>query len=180
MSDYRDGPAKEDALYKPFTLKRLTDYNPSERSEGSGRLISNKQLRDDVFENLDMLFNSRCHASLADLKGYQELEESVLGYGITDFCGRTSSTASRDELRDYIYQNIRFFEPRLDPDSIVVEFHESQKEGSYSGNDAGRDFTSLEYRISGVISVKDVKEEFGFISRLNLESGNADLRLEEK
>ena len=173
MPDFREGTAKEDILYKPFTLKRLTDNNPSERSEGStGSVISGKQLKDDIFENLDMLFNSRCHASLADLKGYQELYESVLGYGISDFCGRQSSTASRDELQDQIFKSIRLYEPRLDPASIVVEFHESK----IGDNSSGRDFTSLEYRISGSISVKDVNEEIAFISQLDLESGNAALR----
>ena len=163
-----DGTAKEDVLYKPFTLKRLTDHDPYAQSEGHGTLITVKQLREDVFDNIDMLFNSRSHASLADLKGCQELEESVLGFGITDFCGRQSSTASREALREHIAAQIRLFEPRLDPDSIVVEFRDEQ-EG---------DSTSLEFRISGNIKVKEVNEEIAFISRLNLESGNADLRLD--
>ena len=171
MPDYHDGAAKEDILYKPFTLKRLTDNAPSERSEGVGSMITGKQLKDDIFENLDMLFNSRCHAHLADLKGYVELEESVLGYGITDFCGRQSSTNSRDSLRDHIFKQIQFFEPRLDPSSVVVEFLD---------NKPGADSTSLEYRISGVIVVKGVNEEFAFISRLNLESGAAELRMDAR
>ena len=78
---HSDGTAKEDVLYKPFTLKRLTDHDPSGQSEGAGSLITGRQLREDVFDNVDMLFNSRSHASLVDLKGNQELEESVLGFG---------------------------------------------------------------------------------------------------
>ena len=172
----REGTAKEEALYKPFTLKRLTDYDPSEKSEGSGSLITGKQLKEDIFENMDMLFNSRSHAALADLKGYKEVEESVLGFGISDFCGRQSSTASREALRDHILAQIGFFEPRLDPASINVEFQDAQAGDSNKGRDAG----SLEFRISGNIKVKEVNEEIAFISRLNLESGNADLRLETK
>ena len=166
----RNVTVKEDALYKPFTLKRLTDYSPTEKSEGAGSLITGKQLKEDIFENMDMLFNSRSHASLADLKGYEELEESVLGYGITDFCGRQSSTASRQALQDNIFKQIRLFEPRLDPATIRVEFQDIR----------GGDSTTLEYRISGITRVKDVDEEIAFISRLNLESGNADLRLDTK
>ena len=162
-----DGTAKEDVLYKPFTLKRLTDHDPSEQSEGSRTLITVKQLREDVFDNIDMLFNSRSHASMKDLKGYQELENSVLSFGISDFCGRQSSTSSREALREHIYEQIRFFEPRLDPSSIIVEFQ-----------DKGSDTSSLEFKISGNIKVKEVNEEVAFISRLNLESGGADLRLD--
>ena len=167
---YREGPAKEDMLYKPFTLKRLTDYDPSEQLEGSGSLITGKQLREDIFENIDMLFNSRSHASLADLKGYTEVEESVLGYGMMDFCGRHSSTASRDGMRDHIYRQICLFEPRLDPGSLKVEFQDI----------SGGDSTSMEFRISGNIKVKEVNEEIAFTSRLDLESGIASLRLETK
>jgi|GEM_PF-833903 len=165
---HSDRTAKEDVLYKPFTLKRLTDYDPSEQSEGLGALITVKQLREDVFDNIDMLFNSRSHASLEDLRGYEELEESVLGFGISDFCGKQSSTASREALKKHIYRQIQLFEPRLDPASIVVEFQDTEK----------RDFTSLEFKISGNIKVKEVNEEIAFISRLNLESGNVDLRLD--
>lgn len=167
---YGDGTAKEELLYKPFTLKRLTDYDPSGQSEGSGRLISGKQLKEDVFENIDMLFNSRSHASLPDLKGYEEVEESVLGYGISDFCGRQSSTASRQALRDHIFQQIRLFEPRLNLASLNVEFQDTE----------GGDSNSVEFKISGVIKVKEVNEEIAFISRLNLESGNADLRMDSQ
>jgi type VI secretion system protein ImpF len=159
---------KRETLYKPFTLKKLTDYDPSEKSEGLGNLITGKQLREDIFENLDMLFNSRSHAYLADLKGYEELEESVLGYGIMDFCGRQSSTASRESLRDHIFRQIGLFEPRLDPATLKIELKDS----------SGADFTSMEFRISGVIRVKEVNEEVSFTSRLNLESGSAELRLD--
>ena len=160
------GSVKEEALYKPFTLKRLTDYDPSEQSEGSGSLITGKQLKDDIFENIDMLFNSRSHASSTELNAYEELDQSVLGYGITDFCGRPSSTASRDSLREHIFSQIRFFEPRLDPASLSIELQDIK----------GGDSTSIEYRISGNIRVKEVNEEVAFISRLNLESDSAELR----
>ena len=169
-TQHNDGTAKEDVLYKPFTLKRLTDHDPSVQSEGYGALITVKQLREDVFDNIDMLFNSRSHASLEDLKGFKELEESVLGFGITDFCGRQSSTASREALREHIYRQIQLFEPRLDPASVNVEFRDA----------GGGDASSLEFKISGNIKVKEVNEEVAFISRLNLESGNAELRQEDK
>ena len=161
---------KEEALYKPFTLKRLTDYDPSEQSEGSGSLITGKQLKEDIFENIDMLFNSRSHATSADLRGDAagEIERSVLGYGISDFCGRQSSTASRDSLREHIFSQIRFFEPRLDPASLSIDLQDVK----------GGDSTSIEFRISGNIKVKEVNEEVAFISRLNLESGSAELRPE--
>jgi type VI secretion system lysozyme-like protein len=159
---------KEDAQYKPYALKRLTDYDPSEKIERSQSLITEKQLREDIFENIDMLFNSRSHAGLRDLKGYEEVEDSVLGYGISDFCGRQSSTVSREALRVQIIKQMRLFEPRLDTDSINIDLLESK----------GGDATSIEFKIGGIIKTKEVNQEISFISKLNLESGNAELRLE--
>jgi type VI secretion system lysozyme-like protein len=159
---------KEDAQYKPYALKRLTDYDPSEKTERLQSLITEKQLREDIFENIDMLFNSRSHAGLEDLKGYEEVEDSVLGYGISDFCGRQTSTVSREALRAQIIKQMRLFEPRLDTDSINIDLLESR----------GSDATSIEFRIGGIIKTKEVNQEISFISKLNLESGNADLRLE--
>ena len=163
---------KEESLYKPYTLKRLTDYDPSEQSEGSGGLITGKQLKEDIFENIDMLFNSRSHATSTDFKGYAaeasgEIEQSVLGYGIADFCGRQSSTASRDSLRELIFSQLRFFEPRLDPATLSIDLQDVK----------GGDSTSIEFKISGNIKVKEVNEEVSFVSRLNLESGSAELRM---
>jgi type VI secretion system lysozyme-like protein len=165
---YRNDFAKEDIQYKPFALKRLTDYDPSERTERTQSLITERQLKEDIFENIDMLFNSRSHAGTEDLKDYEDVENSVLGYGISDFCGRQSSTSSREALRAHIFKQIELFEPRLDPASINIELLDAK----------GGDATSMEFRIGGIIRTKDVKQEISFISKLNLESGNAELRLE--
>ncbi|MDR0551542.1 MAG: type VI secretion system baseplate subunit TssE [Spirochaetaceae bacterium] len=167
-AEYNEGLVKEDARYKPYTLKRLTDLDPADKTEKPEGLLTARQLKEDVFENIDMLFNSRSHASLADLKGYEDVENSVLGYGISDFCGRQSSTASREALRGHIYKQIGLFEPRLDPASITIELLDT----------IGGDETSVEFKIGGHITTKEVSEEIYFISKLNLESGNAELRME--
>ncbi|MDR3201175.1 MAG: type VI secretion system baseplate subunit TssE [Spirochaetales bacterium] len=166
-SQYRVG-IKEDAQYKPYVLKRLTDYEPSEKTETSQNLITEKQLKDDIFDNIDMLFNSRSHAGLEDLKGYDDVEMSVLGYGITDFCGRQSSTASREALRAHILKQLEWFEPRLDSSTVNIELLDTKNS----------DATSMEYKISGITRTKEVNKEISFISKLNLESGSAELRME--
>lgn len=168
--EYQNGVTQEDARYKPYILKRLTDFDPAEKWERTESLLTVQQLKKDIFENLDMLFNSRSHASLADLKGYEDVEDSVLGYGISDFCGRQSSTASREALRDNIFKQIRLFEPRLDPASLGITLLDT----------TGSDSTSIEFSISGQIKTKVVSEEIYFITKLNLESGSAELRLETK
>ncbi|MFP3040540.1 type VI secretion system baseplate subunit TssE [Treponema primitia] len=170
MPDNTAYSAKEEARYKPYTLKRLTDFDPSVKTEAAESLITEKQIKEDIFENIDMLFNSRSHADLADLKGYDDVADSVLGFGISDFCGRQSSTSSREELRAQIFKQISLFEPRLNPESITIELLDPS---------AG-DGMSMNFRIGGVINTKEVNEEIFFISKLNLESGSAELRPDTK
>jgi type VI secretion system lysozyme-like protein len=159
---------KEDARYKPYVFKRLTDDEPYEKREVLVNVITEKQVKEDVFRNIEMLFYSRSHLSLAELKGYEDLENSVLGYGISDYCGKICDDDDREFLLEHIKKQIRDFEPRLAPDSIDVKF---------ANADASMR-SLLELRISGHISVGQVNEEMLFISRLDLETGNASLSYE--
>jgi type VI secretion system lysozyme-like protein len=156
---------KEDARYKPYVLKRLTDDEPYEKREPAAAVITEKQVKDDIFRNIEMIFCSRSHPTLADFNGYEDVENSVLGYGISDYCGKVCGDEDREFLLEHIKKQIRDFEPRLDPDSIEVEFTNPDV--------AMRSL--LELRISGRIAVEQVNEEMLFISRLDLETGNASL-----
>jgi type VI secretion system lysozyme-like protein len=156
---------KEDARYKPYVLKRLTDLEPYEKTERRQIVITEKQVKEDIFTNIEMLFCSRSHPSLKELKGYDDLENSVLGYGISDYCGKVCSASDREDLIEHIKKQLCDFEPRLAPDSIRVEF----------ANIEAAMRSLLELRISGNVSVGQVNEEVLFISRLDLETGNASL-----
>ncbi|MDR2659222.1 MAG: GPW/gp25 family protein [Spirochaetaceae bacterium] len=161
----RDDIRKEDARYKPYVLRRLVDTEPYEKTERVQNVITEKQVKDDIFRNIEMLFYSRSHPSLKEFKDYEDVANSVLGYGIYDYCGKVCTSADREELVEQIKKQLRIFEPRLAPDSIKVEF------GSIESSMR----SMLELRISGLIVVGQVNEEVLFISRLDLETGNATL-----
>jgi type VI secretion system lysozyme-like protein len=163
--DKRRNIRKEDARYKPYVLKRLTDDEPYEKREHVETVITEKQVKDDIFKNIEMLFCSRSHPTLADFNGYEDVEDSVLGYGISDYCGKVCGDEDREFLLEHIKKQIRDFEPRLVPDSIEVAF----------ANPDVAMRSLLELRISGRIAVEQVNEEMLFISRLDLETGNASL-----
>jgi type VI secretion system protein ImpF len=165
---YQRGSVKEEAKYRPFILKRLTDTEPQKKKELPYGLTTVKQLKEDIFNSIEMLFNSRSHASSGEVGGYADVENSVLGFGIRDFCGKTSSGDYKEELRRHIMRQLQIFEPRLDPSSIAVNFSQ-EKDGSI-----------LEYMISGVIRIKEVSEELKFFSNLDLESGNASLSVADE
>ncbi|MDR0721970.1 MAG: type VI secretion system baseplate subunit TssE [Treponema sp.] len=156
---------KEDARYKPYVLKRLTDDEPYEKREILQNVITEKQVKDDIFRNIEMLFCSRSHLSLAEFKGYEDIANSVLGYGISDYCGKLCSDDERAFLLEHIKKQIRDFEPRLAPDSVDVQF----------ANPDAAMRSLLELRISGHITVDQVNEEVFFVSHMDLETGNASL-----
>jgi type VI secretion system lysozyme-like protein len=160
---------KEDVRYKPYVLKRLTDDEPYEKKEVLSSVITEKQVKEDIFRNIEMMFFSRSHPSLEELKGYEDLENSVLGYGISDYCGKICGDDDREFLLEHIKKQIRDFEPRLGPDTIEVKF----------ANPDATMRSLLELRISGQITVGQVNEEMLFISRLDLETGNASLSYED-
>ncbi|MDR3160107.1 MAG: GPW/gp25 family protein [Spirochaetaceae bacterium] len=165
---YSREPVKEEAKYRPFILRRLTDMEPQEKREPAVGLVTAKQLKEDIFANIEMLFNSRCHTVTAAMdawgsKGSSDVEDSVLGFGIKDFCGKTGLDSYKEEMRQHIIKQLRIFEPRLEPSSLSVEF--SEKKSGFL----------LEYEISGIIRLKEVGEEVKFFSNLDLESGTAAL-----
>ncbi|MDR2663478.1 MAG: GPW/gp25 family protein [Treponema sp.] len=165
MESNRGTSRKEDVLYKPYVFKLLTDDEPYEKKEVFQKVIADKQIKEAIFKNLEMLFYSRSHPSLEELHGYEEVENSVLGYGIKDYCGKLYSDTERENLLEHIKKKIRDFEPRLAPDSIKVEF----------GNPDAAVCSLLEVRIGGRITVGQMNEEMVFISRLDMETGNASL-----
>jgi type VI secretion system protein ImpF len=161
---YRGYQTREEACYKPFVLRRLTDTDPSQKQGGASGFLTDRQLKDDILENIRMLFNSRSHPLGADLARYPGTETSVLAYGISDYCGKKGSDEDIEALRLHITDQLRCFEPRLAPDSIEVDF---------ATNDAFK--TLLDFKIRGIVSVGDVEEELLFLSKLDLETGCAEL-----
>lgn len=153
---------KEEALYLPCILRRLTDLEPQIQKEPyAAGVFTAKQLKRDIFENIETILNSRSHTLRKDLEKYDGLNSSVLGYGLPDFCGKICTQEGREEIRDIILQQILHFEPRLAPTSVAVDF--LQDEPTYG--------STLEFQISGYIQVGQLSEEVVFISKLDLETG---------
>ncbi|GHU39408.1 type VI secretion system protein ImpF [Spirochaetia bacterium] len=162
---YQGYVAKEEASYKPFVLRRLTDSDPYEKKETKKTLVTIKQIKEDIFENIDMLFNSRSHAGTKEIKGYKEVEESVYCYGISDFCGKIGTSNQRIDLCAHIVRQLQIFEPRLVPKTIHVELVENKNNSA----------TMLELHIAGEVKTEKVNKEVLFISKMDLETGNVHL-----
>jgi len=157
---------REEALFRPYLLNRLTDFEPHIKKETGAQLVTAKQVRKDIYDNLSMLFNSRSHPSGEELGNDPELERSVLGYGISDFCGKMHSDNTRAYLRDHILKQLRYFEPRFANDSLEVSFKDDGPTDSKS---------VLEFSITASVNVKEVGEELRFFTKLDTETGIAEI-----
>ncbi len=157
---------KDDAKYWPCLLRRLTDFSPEEKKEAVNAGITFKQLKKDIFENIEMILNSRSHPQGAELEKYPELQNSVLNFGLPDFCGRVCSRNEREQIREHVLNQLRWFEPRLAADSVSVELRD----------DASAPNSVLEFQIQGRIEVGELNEEIVFISKLDLETGATMLK----
>lgn len=160
-------------VFMPCLLSRLTDHNPEQKTENFTRGISLKQLKQNILWNIELILNSRSHPMPDVWENDPEVTDSVIGMGFPDFCGISHSAEAREKLRKEIIHQLSVFEPRLEKESIEVNYVQN--------NDEKNNTSVLELEIAAWISVDPLREELVFRSKLDLESGiatvnNADER----
>lgn len=107
---------------QPSLLDRLTDDAPTVLTEPrEARVLTKGQLRTAVLRDLAALMNAICLGAGDDLSAYPEVERSVLNYGVPAFAGETASTLDVHDLEEGIRSAILRFEPRVLPNSLLVE-----------------------------------------------------------
>lgn len=105
-----DSPAAEVTreTLRRFSVARIERFNED-------------ALRGTVRRDLGWLFNTTNLASLVDLERYPHVRTSVLNYGVPAMSGRSTTHRSIQQRAREIRTAILTFEPRFDPDSLVVE-----------------------------------------------------------
>lgn len=100
----------EDEPLRSSILDRLTGPNNQGRFAGRQSL---EQLLDGVHRDLEQLLNTRYRVN-AWPPDLDELEHSLVNYGIPDFAGvNMSSPAEREAFRNMVEDAIRLHEPRF-------------------------------------------------------------------
>lgn len=109
----------EDQALVPSVLDRLLDDDPQRATEpAKSRNQLLREMKVSVGRDLENLLNTRwrCTHWPPDL---EDLEASLLNYGIPDFSGSNMGSAERrEELRRIVEQVIRKFEPRFKTVSV--------------------------------------------------------------
>ena len=132
------------------------------------RAQSLNELKLSVRRDLQNLLNTRwrCSSWPPDL---DELERSLVNYGIPDFTGANMSHGSaRDELREIIEEVIRTFEPRFK--SVKVNLVKNEDELD----------RTLHFRIEALLQVEPDPEPVVFHSQVEPVTGTIEITSPER
>lgn len=146
---------REDQPLAPSVFDRLLDDDPANsREPATSRRQLLRELKQSVSRDLENLLNTRqrCGEWPAPL---EELETSLVNYGLPDFTGVNMSLPSeRERLRGVIEQVIEQFEPRFR--TVRVKLLENAE--VYD--------RTLRFRIDGLLEVDPAPEPVVFDSQL--------------
>ncbi len=152
---------------QPCLLDRLTDEDPDSKQESkTSRVISLQRYRDGVLRDLRWLLNASAHLDEEDWQQFGEVRHSVLNYGTADFCGQLASNLELADVEHEMTETIRFFEPRILPNTLSVK----------SVSDAGSGGPNLmAFEIRGDLWAAPMPEQLYIKTQLDLDTGECKL-----
>jgi type VI secretion system protein ImpF len=146
---------REDQPLVPSVFDRLIDDDiMTQRETPKSRNQILRELKQSVGRDLENLLNTRwrCAAWPPDL---EQLELSLVNYGIPDFTGANMGTAAnRENLRQIVERVLQTFEPRFK--SVRVELLENRE----------REDRMLRFRIDALLYAEPAPEPVVFDSQL--------------
>ena len=112
---------KEDQPLVPSLLDRLLDDEPTNKRESpKNRTQVIRELKLSVRRDLENLLNTRWRC-VSWPPNFDELELSLVNYGIPDFTGTSlGMTGTREEFRRVIETIIKTFEPRFKTVKVIA------------------------------------------------------------
>jgi len=162
-------PIDRDQQLTPSLLDRLLDDEPGNQREAvKQRHQVLREMKLSVRRDLENLLNTRWRC-VAWPPNLDELETSLVNYGIPDFTGiRFASANTQDELRSILEAVIRRFEPRF-----------SQVRVKLITNADSLDRT-LRFRIDAMLHAEPVVEPVVFDTTLKTSTGDFEVSGENR
>lgn len=160
----------------PCILTRLSDKNPQLQKETIAEkktVLSYASLKSEILTNIEMILNSRSHPTRSELGRDPLVTSSVIAFGLDDFCGKTNAEINAASLVVAISEQIKYFEPRLDPDSVRVTLLKPEKKSDQCPHE-------ISISISARIAVQPYEDEIICVSKLDLEVGRSSVNFGEK
>lgn len=105
----------------PSLLDRLTDDAPESKTESRDfKVLSLRQLRQNVLRDLTWLMNATALETVSDIGDRPLVLDSVLNFGMPSLSGVCASGINLRSLQQKIREAIIAFEPRILPNSLSV------------------------------------------------------------
>ncbi len=149
----------------PSVLDRLIDHNPNlltESPKSQSQVIG--ELKASLRRDLENLLNTRwsCASWPPD---FEELDFSLINYGIPDFTGvNMSGVKNRDRLMKIVKLAIEKFEPRLIRFTVKIKS---------KVNDLDR---MLSFRVDGLLQAEPYPDQVVFDASLVVQSSEFDVK----
>ncbi len=150
--------------YFPCLLSQITRGNVDDSSDDENFL--HDIIQKEVLLNLNMLFNSRMRRMDDEIKLYPEIKNSVVNFGLVDFCGMDCNEENFELIKREIILQISYFEPRLNADTVLIKRIESEKS----------DRCSFSLHIEAQFAIEEIKDSFECNFYMELETGKATFR----
>lgn len=128
-----------------------------------GGATNDESLRESVRRELEMLFNSTSLAATEPFAQLHHAGRSTLGYGLPALAGKAASSLDHKWLAAQLTQAIRWFEPRLEADSVRVR----------ARTDRAVSHNVVSFEIDAATQHSRGAESIELDSELDLESGAA-------
>lgn len=162
------GRISNDTALIPSVLDRLIDHDPGATREApKGQVQVLREMKQSLRRDLENLLNTRWRC-LSWPPNMDELELSLVNYGLPDFSGANLGIAqNREEFRRVIERVIARFEPRLKNVKVQVL------------NDGSADRV-LKFKIDALLQADPAPEPVAFESALEPCSGSFTVKGEQR
>ncbi len=154
---------------QPALLDRLTDDEPDSKVEAvESRVINRQRLREMVLRDLGWLFNATQPNGEFDWEAAPHAERSVINYGLPPMSGRAASSIDPGILQASVREAILRHEPRILPDTLVVEVVVNNEQIDHHNQ--------IGIRINGQMWAQPVPLELMLHTDIDLETGRVAVR----
>lgn len=128
------------------------------------RYLSARKLRECVCRDLAILLNSTSLGATTDLSALEEVQRSVLNYGMPSLAGRSAALVDLRQVARTVEDVIRYFEPRLVQVRVTPETHRDSSENH-----------EIALRIDAELWGQPVPQHLVLRTRISTESGDVEV-----
>lgn len=159
---------RPDRRYLPTLFDRLFDDAPSSKSEAADSYTPTRgQMRNIIQRDLTYLLNNTNQSDLIDAKKYPAAIASTINFGVPALVGGYLSEKKWVDIELMIRNAIRFFEPRIIPQTLIVK--------PLLKPHVSTSYNVLMFEIAGQVQMLPYPMEFSVQSAVDLETNHIEL-----